>query len=81
MVKKAVRRNALEDTFYNTYHRVPVGVKRYSDPLLKAGIRVERSLKPIGNSSVKADLWLEKHVKSRFNPLRRVASVFSKSKK
>ena len=48
------------------YHRVPNSIKRYSDPIVKTGLRVERKFKPqLDKSKRDTDVWIYKHYTSK----------------
>ena len=56
----------ISEQFFNVYHNVPDGVKRYTDPLVKTGIRTERAMKPsMIRNRAKADAWIDSHITSK----------------
>ena len=62
------KRVDISEQFFNVYHNVPDGVKRYTDPLVKTGIRTERAMKPsMIRNRAKADVWVNTHIINRIN--------------
>lgn len=62
------KRVDISEQFFNVYHNVPDGVKRYTDPLVKTGIRSERAMKPsMIRNRAKADVWVNTHITSKIN--------------
>ena len=62
------KRVDISEQFFNVYHRVPDGVKVFTDPLVKTGIRTERAMKPsMIKNRAKADIWINTHITSKIN--------------
>ena len=58
----------ISEEFFNVYHRVPDGLKVYTDPLVKTGIRTSRAMEPsMIRNRAKADAWVGKHIIGRID--------------
>jgi len=65
------KRVDISEEFFNVYHRVPDGVKVYTDPLVKTGIRTGRAMEPsMIKNRAKADAWINTHIVGRVNKVR-----------
>jgi hypothetical protein len=68
MTERRKRKENASDTFFNVYHRVPDGVKKYTDPLVKTGIRTERTFKPyMVKGKSMGEVWIDKNIVGNFN--------------
>ena len=66
--KRYGRKKTVTDQFFNVYHRVPDSVKKFTDPLVKTGIRAERVNRPYREEGIaKGQLWINRHIVTRIN--------------
>lgn len=66
------------DLFFSIYHKVPNTVKKYTDPVIKTGLRTERKFKPqLNKGKADADKWIDKHYTSK---VRKIMDIRKKIK-
>jgi hypothetical protein len=66
------RKRGFSDDFFNVYHRVPDGVKKYTDPLVKTAIKTERRMKPVTDKArLDANSWVDKNVLNKVNGVKK----------